>query len=73
MLLERPGVWHQVGINWKRFYADARKAWAKLTDDDLDYIAGNRYKLVERLQLRYNIVEAEAMNQVDFWADDLWI
>jgi uncharacterized protein YjbJ (UPF0337 family) len=73
MLLERPGVWNQVRMNWQRFCAEARKAWAKLTDDDLEYIDGHRYRLVERLQARYNMAEVEATNQVDFWADDLWI
>jgi len=38
-----------------------------LTDDDLEYIAGNRENFSGKLQERYGIAKAEAQKQVEDW------
>jgi len=44
-----------------------KQKWGKLTDDDLDYIAGSRDKFVGRIQERYGIAKDEAQKQADEW------
>jgi len=44
-----------------------RKQWGKLTDDDLERIAGERDQLIGRLQYRYGIAKDEADRQVRNW------
>jgi len=44
-----------------------KQQWGKLTDDDLEVIAGSRDKLVGRLQERYGIKKEQAQQQLDAW------
>jgi len=59
--------WDQIEGKWKQFKGSARQKWAKLTDDDLEYIAGNRDQFAGRLQERYGIAKDEAERQLDAW------
>ncbi len=45
--------WDRVGGNWKQFKGKVKEQWGKLTDDDLDVIAGKRDQLIGTLQQRY--------------------
>jgi uncharacterized protein YjbJ (UPF0337 family) len=42
-----------------------KEQWGKLTDDDLDQIAGRSEQLVGKLQERYGLAREEAQRQVD--------
>ena len=42
--------WDQIEGNWKQIKGEAQAQWGKLTNDDLDVAAGNREKLVGKLQ-----------------------
>lgn len=53
--------------NWKQFKGKVREQWGKLTDDDLDVIAGKRDQLVGRLQERLGIARDAADKQVADW------
>ena len=44
-----------------------KQQWGKLTDDDLDVIAGQRDKLVGKLQERYGYAKDEAQRKADEW------
>jgi uncharacterized protein YjbJ (UPF0337 family) len=44
-----------------------REKWGKLTDDDLEVIAGKRDQLVGRLQQRYGYSKEEADREIDSW------
>ena len=46
--------------NWKQFKGKIKEKWGKLTDDDLDVIAGKTEQLVGRVQERYGIAKEEA-------------
>jgi uncharacterized protein YjbJ (UPF0337 family) len=59
--------WEQVEGKWKQMKGAARKQWGKLTDDDLEYMAGSKDQFVGRLQERYGIAKEEAQEQADQW------
>ena len=50
--------------NWKQFKGKVKEQWGKLTDDDLDVIAGRRDQLLGRIQERHGIAKDEAEKQV---------
>jgi len=55
--------------NWKQFKGNVREQWGKLTDDDLDVIAGQRDQLLGKLQERYGIKKDEAERQLKEFED----
>jgi uncharacterized protein YjbJ (UPF0337 family) len=59
--------WDRVEGNWKSFKGQVRQQWGKLTDDDLDVIAGRREELIGRIQNAYGMVRDEAERQVAAW------
>jgi uncharacterized protein YjbJ (UPF0337 family) len=59
--------WDQVKGQWTQMKGSVRKQWGKLTDDDLDVIAGEREKLVGKIQERYGIAKEEAEKQIASW------
>ena len=63
--------WDQVQGKWKQVKGSAKTRWGKLTDDDLDVVAGQRDQLVGRIQERYGIAKDEAQTQVDEWNQTL--
>lgn len=50
---------------WKQIRGEAQKWWGELTNDDLDQIAGERDKLVGKVQERYGWTREEAESEVD--------
>lgn len=59
--------WDRVEGNWKTFKGQVRQQWGKLTDDDLDVIAGRRDELIGRIQNAYGMARDEADRQVSEW------
>ena len=57
--------WDQLQGKWKQSKGLVREKWGKLTDDDLDVIAGKRDQLIGRIQERYGIAREEAERQAD--------
>ena len=57
--------WDQVEGKWKQSKGKFREKWGKLTDDDIEVIAGKRDQLVGRLQERYGYAREEAERQAD--------
>ena len=53
--------------NWKQFKGTAKQQWGKITDDQLDVIAGKRDQLAGKIQETYGISKDEAEKQVDDW------
>jgi uncharacterized protein YjbJ (UPF0337 family) len=50
--------------NWKQFKGKVKEQWGKLTDDDLDVIAGKRDQLSGKIQERHGIAKDEAERQI---------
>jgi uncharacterized protein YjbJ (UPF0337 family) len=65
------GIWDQIAGKWKQFKGELRSRWGKLTDDDIEMIAGKRDKLAGKIQERYGIAKEEANRQIDEWAEEL--
>ena len=59
--------WDIVEGKWTQFKGDVKKQWGKLTDDELDVIAGNREKLVGKIQESYGVSRDNADKQVNDW------
>jgi uncharacterized protein YjbJ (UPF0337 family) len=59
--------WDRIEGNWKQFKGNALQQWGKLTDDQLDVIAGKRDVLLGRIQELYGISREEGMQQLEEW------
>lgn len=57
--------WEQIEGNWKQVRGQFRERWGKLSDDDLEVIAGKRDQLVGQLQAKYGMVKEEAEREID--------
>ncbi|PXW97014.1 uncharacterized protein YjbJ (UPF0337 family) [Sphaerotilus hippei] len=67
--------WDRIEGHWKQLKGRMVEQWGKLTDDDLDIVAGKRDQLAGKIQDRYGIAREEAEKQVDSWqakADEQW-
>jgi len=60
--------WDQVTGKWKQFKGQVKQKWGKLTDDDLDVIAGKRDQMCGKLQERYGYAKEQAEKEVDEFA-----
>jgi uncharacterized protein YjbJ (UPF0337 family) len=56
--------WNQIEGSWKEVQGKVREKWGKLTDDDLELIAGKRDQLVGVLQRKYGEGRDEIERQV---------
>jgi uncharacterized protein YjbJ (UPF0337 family) len=54
---------------WKQVKGKVKEQWGKLTDDDLDVIAGRRDQLLGRIQQRHGLAREEADRQVRGFED----
>jgi uncharacterized protein YjbJ (UPF0337 family) len=59
--------WDQISAKWQQLKGSVKQEWGKFNDDDLDYIAGTRDRLVGRLQEKYGVTKEEAERQADRW------
>jgi uncharacterized protein YjbJ (UPF0337 family) len=67
--------WDRIEGNWKQVTGKAKVQWGKLTNDDLDVIAGRREQLAGKIQERYGVAKDDADKQVSEWvqkADESW-
>jgi uncharacterized protein YjbJ (UPF0337 family) len=67
--------WDRIEGNWKQAVGKVKEQWGKLTDDDLDVVAGRRDQLAGKLQERYGLALSEAETQIAAWqrkATDNW-
>jgi uncharacterized protein YjbJ (UPF0337 family) len=59
--------WDRIEGNWKQFKGNVRQQWGKLTDDELDVVAGRRNLLMGRIQELYGISKDETEKQLSDW------
>lgn len=67
--------WDRIQGSWKTLTGQAKEQWGKLTDDDLDVVAGRRDQLAGKIQERYGVAKDDAEKQVAEWqrkASDAW-
>ena len=68
--------WDTIQGNWKQLTGQAKQQWGKLTDDDLQVVAGHRDQLSGKIQERYGIAKDEAEKQIKEWeatSSDDWL
>ncbi|MBU3622226.1 CsbD family protein [Polynucleobacter sp. AP-Latsch-80-C2] len=61
--------WDIVEGNWKQFKGRIRVRWGKLTDDQLERIAGKRIELAGNIQEAYGITVDEAEEQIKLFEE----
>jgi len=59
--------WNRVEGNWKQLKGKVKEKWGRLTDDDLDVIAGHRDQLEGKIQERYGIARDQVRKDIDDW------
>lgn len=59
--------WDRIQGNWKQLTGRVKEQWGKLTDDDLDVIAGKRDQLLGKIQERHGLSKEEAEVQFKTW------
>lgn len=67
--------WDRIAGGWKQIKGRAQEQWGKLTEDDLDVVAGRRDQLAGKIQERYGCAKDEAERQIAAWerkATDAW-
>ena len=57
--------WDRIEGDWTEFKGKVRERWGKLTDDDLDVIAGKREQLLGVLQNRYGAARDQLEKDVE--------
>lgn len=57
--------WDTLAGKWRELSGTVKSKWGKLTDDDLQMIAGKKDVLVGRLQQRYGFQKDRAEREVD--------
>jgi uncharacterized protein YjbJ (UPF0337 family) len=62
---DRTMNWDQIKGEWREAKGKLRSKWGKLTDDDLEQIAGKKDVLVGRLQQRYGWKKDQAESSID--------
>ncbi len=63
--------WDIVEGNWKQFKGKVRARWGKLTDDQLELIAGKRIELTGRIQEAYGVSKDEAEVQIKLFEEQM--
>ena len=63
--------WDQIAGNWKQVKGVVRERWGKLTDDDVDVIAGKRDILLGKIQEKHGIAREEAEKELKDWKASL--
>ena len=61
--------WDTAEGKWNEIKGQLREKWAKLTDSDLEDIAGKKDRLVGRLHQRYGYQKERALREVDALID----
>ncbi|MDR3526103.1 MAG: CsbD family protein [Rhizomicrobium sp.] len=63
--------WDQIEGSWNEQKGKLMSTWGKLTNDDVESVAGKRTTLLGLLQSRYGRAKQEAEQEIDLWAAKL--
>ena len=63
--------WDQIAGNWRQVKGAAKEKWGKLTDDDMDVIAGKRDMLLGKIQEKHGVVLEDAEKELKAWEASL--
>jgi uncharacterized protein YjbJ (UPF0337 family) len=57
----------QLQGRWNQIKGAVKERWGRLTDNDLEIIAGREEQLIGMIQLRHGVGREEAQKQYDAW------
>ena len=63
--------WERISGNWTQWKGRIQERWGKLTQDQLDVIAGRRDQLSGRIQELYGLSQDETERQLRNWERNL--
>jgi uncharacterized protein YjbJ (UPF0337 family) len=67
--------WSRIEGHWKQLKGRVQEQWGRLTDDDIDVVAGRREQLAGKLQERYGVAKDRAEQEIATWerkVTDAW-
>jgi len=59
--------WTRIETSWGHFRGRIRNKWRRLTDEDLEVIAGRRDRLERKIHERYGFAQEHIRKEVDDW------
>jgi uncharacterized protein YjbJ (UPF0337 family) len=59
--------WDRIERNWKHFKGNAKRHWIKLSDEQLDAVAGKREALAGKIREVYGLSQEIAEKQLSRW------
>jgi uncharacterized protein YjbJ (UPF0337 family) len=65
--------WERISGNWPQWRTRIQERWGRLTSQQLDGVAGQRERLVARLEDVYALSQPEAERQLRNWERNLAI
>jgi uncharacterized protein YjbJ (UPF0337 family) len=60
--------WNRIEESWDVFKARVKKKWCRLTNEDVEVIAGRRDKLESKIRERYGFAEEHIRKEIDDWS-----
>lgn len=57
--------WDQIEGRWLELKGAVREKWGKLTDDDVELIAGKKDRLLGKLHTHYGLAKDDAERELD--------
>jgi uncharacterized protein YjbJ (UPF0337 family) len=63
--------WERIEGNWKQFTGNAKERWGRLTENDLEVVAGKRDQLIGRIQEAYGLSKDAVEKQISEWQGKL--
>ena len=63
--------WDRISGNWAHWRSRIRERWSRLTNDELDSVAGRRDLLVGQIKKAYGLESGEAERQLRNWERNL--
>jgi uncharacterized protein YjbJ (UPF0337 family) len=57
----------QLQGKWNKLKGNVKQQWGRLTEDDVEMIAGKRDLLIGKLQERYGVTKEVATKDADSW------
>lgn len=63
--------WNIIEGKWDQMRGKLRAKWGKLTDDDMDYIAGRREEFIGKLKERYGYDQDRAEKELEQFSKTL--
>jgi uncharacterized protein YjbJ (UPF0337 family) len=60
--------WKPIAGDWTHFKASVKAQWSKLSDANIEAVAGSRWELIAKIRSVYGISQQQAEKQVASWA-----